>query len=141
MKSDIEILKFFRRGIARLPLSFSVGGSLSDRGRPAGSDKEDIVLSVLASESAGQMQTAFVNVNIYVRDVYNEGTRSWERDTLRCSEICDMAKAVYLLRGGDFICDMSGSTPPRVIATGVEFEDGHTEHCVSCKIFVRINNE
>lgn len=46
----------------------SNGGSLYRNSRPTNSDKEDIVISVLATRNA-QFQMAVVNVNIYVPDV------------------------------------------------------------------------
>lgn len=46
----------------------SKGGSLYRNSRPTNSNKEDIVISVLANRNA-QFQMAFVNVNIYVPDI------------------------------------------------------------------------
>ena len=55
MKSDIEISKFVYHKIKGSILERSVTGKLSDRGRPDKSDKEDIVISVLANEGCGQI--------------------------------------------------------------------------------------
>ena len=141
MKSDIEIQKFVRGKLINMELAKAVTGKVCDRERPANSDKEDIVISILANEGAGQIQTAFVNVNIYVSDIYNTESDDWERDTIRCDELCNLAKALYSMHGGDFIVMADRSTPPRVMPTKVEFEDGHTEHCISCKLFVKVSNE
>lgn len=46
----------------------SKGGSLYRNSRPTNSNKEDIVISVLANRNA-QFQMAYVNVNIYVPDI------------------------------------------------------------------------
>lgn len=46
----------------------SKGGSLYRNSRPTNSNKEDIVISVLATRNA-QFQMAYVNVNIYVPDI------------------------------------------------------------------------
>lgn len=46
----------------------SNGGSLYRNSRPTNSNKEDIVISVLANRNA-QFQMAYVNVNIYVPDI------------------------------------------------------------------------
>lgn len=75
MKSDIEIQKFVYHKIKGTSLEQNVSGKLSDRGRPNKSDKEDIVISVLANEGCGQIQRAYVNVNIYVSDQWNEETK------------------------------------------------------------------
>lgn len=141
MKSDIEIQKFVRSKLVKMPLAKAVTGKVCDRERPANSDKEDIVISILANEGAGQIQTAFVNVNIYVSDIFNSVSDDWERDTIRCDKLCNLAKSLYSMREGDFIVIPSQSTSPRVMQVGVEFEDGHTEHCISCRLFVKISNE
>lgn len=141
MKSDIEIQKFVRGKLINMELADAITGKVCDRERPANSAKEDIVISVLANEGAGQIQTAFVNVNIYVSDIFNSVSDDWERDTIRCDYLCDLAKSLYSMREGDFIVIASQSTPPRVMQVGVEFEDGHTEHCISCRLFVKVSNE
>lgn len=64
MKSDIEIQKFVYHKIKGTDLERNVTGKLSDRGRPNKSDKEDIVISILANEGCGQIQRAYVNVNV-----------------------------------------------------------------------------
>lgn len=141
MRSDIEIQKFVRSKLIYTELAQSVTGKVCDRERPANSSKEDIVISVLANENAGQIQTAFVNVNIYVSDIFNTSSDDWERDTIRCDYLCGLAKSLYTMREGDFIVMDRYSTPPRVMRIDVEFEDGHTEHLINCKLFVKISNE
>ena len=141
MKSDIEIQKFVRSKLIDMELAKSVTGKVCDRERPANSDKEDIMISVLANEGAGQIQTAFVNVNVYVSDIFNSISDDWERDTIRCDYLCGLAKELYSMQGGDFIVIAERSTPPRVLPVKVEFEDGHTEHYINCKLFVKISNE
>ena len=71
MKSDVEIVKFVRSKILDSELMRTVNGKLSDRGRPNGSVMEDIVISVISNDGAGQEQNAKVNVNIYVKDQWN----------------------------------------------------------------------
>lgn len=141
MKSDIEIQKFVRGRLIEMELARAVNGKICDRERPADSDKEDIVISILANDGAGQIQSAFVNVNIYVHDIYNSSVGDWERDTIRCGELCDLAKPLYSMHEGDFMVFADRSTPPRVIPTKVEFEDGHTEHMITCRLFVKVSNE
>lgn len=96
MKSDIEIQKFVYHKIKGTSLEQNVSGKLSDRGRPNKSDKEDIVISVLANEGCGQIQRAYVNVNIYVSDQWNEETKSWEKNTQRVGELCELCKFLVL---------------------------------------------
>ena len=86
MKSDIEIAKFVNHKIKGTEHERNVSGKLSDRGRPNKSDKEDIVISVLANEGCGQIQRAYVNVNIYVKDLWNSETKTCDKDSIRICE-------------------------------------------------------
>lgn len=140
MKSDVEIAKFVRNKILGSELMASIHGELSDRGRPNGSDREDIVVSVLSNEGAGQMQNSFVNVNIYVRDQWNAETKAWEKHTKRVGELCALSKFLFSIRGGDYHAVPSKSSQ-KVFPLGTSFEDGHTEHFINNKIYIEINNE
>lgn len=140
MKSDIEIAKFVRSKIVGSELEKAVNGKLNDRGRPNGSDKEDIVIAVLSNEGAGQNQQAFVNVNVYVKDLWNDTTNSWEQDTIRIGALCEKSKFLFSIRDGDFHAVPSQSLQ-KTMPTGVSFEDGHTEHFINNKIYIEINNE
>lgn len=140
MKSDVEIAKFVRSKILGTELMAAIHGKLSDRGRPNGSDREDIVISVLSNEGAGQMQNAFVNVNIYIKDQWNAGTKAWEKHTQRVGELCDLSKFLFSIRGGDYHAVPSKSSQ-KVLPLGTSFEDGHTEHFINNKIYIEINNE
>lgn len=140
MKSDIEIQKFVYHKIKGTNLEQNVSGKLSDRGRPYKSDKEDIVISVLANEGCGQIQRAYVNVNVYVSDQWNEETKAWEKNTVRIGEICNLSKFLFS------IFDIGIHVVPtecnqKVYSTGVSFEDGHTEHFVNNKMYIEICNE
>ena len=102
MKSDIEIAKFVYHKIKGTDLERNVTGKLSDRGRPNKSDKEDIVISVLANEGCGQIQRAYVNVNVYVRDLWNSETKAWEKDTLRVGKLCELCKFLISIRKDEY---------------------------------------
>lgn len=140
MKSDIEIAKFVRSKIVGSELYKAVTGKLSVRGRPNGSEKEDIVIAVLSNEGAGQTQQAFVNVNVYVKDQWNAETKSWEQHTFRIGEICRLCKFLFSIREGDYHAVPSKSIQ-KVFPLGTSFEDGHTEHFINNKIYIEINNE
>ena len=143
MKSDIEIAKLVRSRITESSLEASVkptGGKLSDRGRPNGSDKEDIVISVLSNEGAGQIQQAFVNVNIYVKDQWNEETKGWEQHTKRVFELCEKSKFLFSIIGDGWHV-VPNKSSQKVFPLGTSFEDGHTEHFINNKIYIEINNE
>lgn len=140
MKSDIEIAKFVRSKIVGSELYKAVTGKLSDRGRPKGSEKEDIVISVLSNEGAGQTQQTFVNVNVYISDQYNSSTKAWEAHTTRIGELCNLCKFLFSIRGGDYHA-VAKESFQKVLSSGVSFEDGHTEHFINNKIYIKINNE
>lgn len=140
MKSDIEIQKFVYHKIKGTDLERNVTGKLSDRGRPNKSDKEDIVISILANEGCGQIQRAYVNVNVYVSDQWNSETKSWEIDTERISELCELCKFLVSIRKDEYHTipsKCSQNTNP----TNVSYENGHTEHFINNKLYIEINNE
>lgn len=140
MKTDIEIQKWLYHKITGSDLQQTVTGVLCDRGRPNGSEMEDIVITILANEGCGQVQTAYVNVNIYVRDLWNEERNAWERDTIRVSHLCVLSEFLYKLYGDGFrVSDKDSSQ--RVIPAGVKFQDGHTEHIINNKLFIKICND
>lgn len=73
MKSDIDIKDDIYKHIKGSALEKAVTGKLCKASkRPANSNKEDIIISILDNGS-GQMQEAFVNVNIYVKDNIRDG--------------------------------------------------------------------
>lgn len=88
MKSDIEIKDAIYAVIKGSSLEKAVTGKLKKTKRPTSSDKEDIVISILDNGS-GQMQKAFVNVNIYVPDYIRDGQA--EENTIRLRELCKMS--------------------------------------------------
>lgn len=140
MKTDVEIAKFVYHKIKGTSLADSVSGKLSDRGRPNSSAKEDIVISVLSNEGCGQIQLAYVNVNIYVSDLYNSDTKAWETDTIRVGELCELSKYLFSIRKDEFHV-VPYKSSQRVNPTGASFEDGHTEHFINNKLYIEISND
>lgn len=101
MKSDIDIKTDIFHYIKGSDLEQAVTGVLRKTGkRPKGSKKEDIIISVLANQN-GQVQTATVNVNIYVAANIVDGQA--EEDTTRESTLCDLAWRLFeVFRGNDY---------------------------------------
>jgi 4-hydroxy-3-methylbut-2-en-1-yl diphosphate synthase IspG/GcpE len=131
MKSDIDIKDDIYKFIKGSELAEAVTGKLSKTKRPENSDKEDIVVSVLSSGS-GQIQEAFVNVNIYVKDV-TRGTQT-EEDTIRLRELCGIAFKLLEVGIGDtfrFTLD----------AQRVYEVEGKDEHFINNKLLYRQCNE
>ena len=101
MKSDIEIKTDVYRYINGSELHRAVTGVLRKTGkRPHNSKNEDIVISVLANVN-GQIQTATVNVNIYVAANIVDGQP--EEQSKRLEELCDLASDLFdVFRGGGY---------------------------------------
>lgn len=101
MKNDIAIKTDVFKHIKGSKLAEAVTGVVRKTGkRPHGSKKEDIVISMLANVN-GQVQTASVNVNIYVAANIVNGQA--EEATKRLDELCQMSADLFeVFRGEDF---------------------------------------
>ena len=133
MKSDIEIKDAIYNIIKGSDLEKSITGKLSKTKRPANSDKEDIVISMLDNGS-GQIQEAFVNVNIYVSDNIRDGQA--EENSIRLRELCRMSSdCLFNCRGNGFRVDSEGSKQ-RVLEV-----NGKDEHFINNKLLIKISNE
>lgn len=131
MKSDIDIKDDIYMFIKGSPLENAVNGKLSKTIRPAGSSNEDIVISMLSNQNA-QIQEAFVNVNIYVRDLVRDNQT--EEDTIRLRELCNLAKSLLEVgRGNDFRFILDSQ---RVLEV-----EGKSEHFINNKLLYRQCNE
>lgn len=99
MITDIEIKDEFYKLIKGSTLASTVTGVLSKRRRPKNSEKEDIIISVLANLN-GQKQEAVVNVNIYVKGEYVKENDQYEEPTVRARTLCRLS--AELLEVGHF---------------------------------------
>lgn len=92
MVSDIDIKDRIYQHLKGSALEQAVSGVLSKTIRPKDSDKEDVVISILANNCA-QLQELYVNVNIYVKDevVTRDGSQQYEMNVPRCRELCRLA--------------------------------------------------
>ncbi|WP_298072238.1 hypothetical protein [uncultured Bacteroides sp.] len=132
MKSDIEIKDDIYNHIKGSALEHAVTGKLCKASkRPSGSDKEDIVISILDNGS-GQIQQAFINVNIYVKD--NIRNRQAEVNDPRCRELCKIAIEVLKVgRGAGFRFTLDKQ---RVMPV-----NGKDEHFINNKLLYKQVNE
>lgn len=131
MKTDIDVKDDIYLFIKGSTLDYEITGKLSKTLRPAGSDLEDIVISVLANQN-GQIQEAFVNVNIYVKDL--KRNNQYEENTIRLRKLANLAKSLLEVgRGNDyrFILDSQ-----RVFQV-----EGKNEHFINNKLLYRQCNE
>lgn len=131
MKSDIDIKDDIYEFIKGSTLEYNVSGKLSKTKRPHGSNNEDIVISVLANQN-GDIQEAFVNVNIYVKDL-NRNNQS-EENTPRLRVLCNLAKELLDVgRGNDYRFTLDSQ---RVFEV-----EGKKEHFINNRLLYRQCNE
>lgn len=130
MKTDIDIKDDIYSIIKGSALAKVISGKLSKTKRPVNSYREDIIISVLANNNA-QLQEAFVNVNIYVRDNDRDGQS--EENTIRLRELCSLSREL-LERGykDDFRYELSSQ---RVLAV-----EGKGEHIINNKVLYQFVN-
>ena len=131
MKTDEEIKDDIYHFIKNSELETAVSGVIRKTRRPAGSDKEDIVISVLEN-GHGQIQEAIVNVNIYVADNIRDGQA--EEDTIRCRQLSRIAADLLEVGRGDgfrFILDRQRVMPV----------NGKDEHFINNRLLYKQVNE
>lgn len=84
MKTEIDIKDDLYRHLLGSELMQEVTGELSKTQRPEASTLEDVIISVLASDTEGDTVDAILNVNVYVADYLRDGTQYQEAsDRLR----------------------------------------------------------
>lgn len=134
MKSEIDIKDDIYRHLHCCSLTTSVSGQLFKRGvRPTASDKEDIIISVLSSDTSDEIQTAIVVVNVYVPD-QRLPTGEAEEHTARLRELCRLGAEVLNRGYGEGYRFTLESQ--RIIPV-----NGKDEHCISHRLFYRSINE
>lgn len=129
MITDTEIYDKVCGLVVESGLMGVVSGSLAEK--PSGQGVEDVVVNILAN-SAGQTQEAFVNVNIYVPDVYDGNAPKWDKE--RLAELCTLSAGVFEVQHGTGWRLTLDSQ--RVLAV-----DGRDEHVINNKLLYRQINE
>ena len=133
MKNDEAIKTDIFRHIRGSELASAVTGKVSKRKRPHNSNKEDILISVLANEN-GQIQTATVNVNIYVADIIVDNQP--EEDTERLGVLCEKAEKLFSVFWG-----ADNSYRASLLSQRVMEANGTSEHIINNKIEYKSLNE
>ena len=129
MKSDIDIKDDIYLHIKGSDLAGMVTGKLSKTLRPAKSDNEDIVISMIANVNS-DIQQAFVNVNIYVADVLRD--EQYEENTIRLRELCYASKNLLEVgRGEGYRFTLEEQ---RVLEV-----NGKNEHCINNKLLYKFS--
>ena len=131
MISDIDIKDEFYRILKNSSLTKKVNGILSKTLRPSGSDAEDIVISILANGS-GDIQEAYVNINIYVKDLVR-GNQS-EENTIRLRELSNLA--IDILESGFGKNYRFTLESQRIMQV-----PGKSEHFINNKVLIKFSNE
>jgi hypothetical protein len=135
MKTDIDIKDDVYLYLKNSALATEVTGKLCKTIRPAASTAEDIVVSVLANEN-GQVQSAYVNVNIYVADQLHKYAKEsqYEENSQRLRALCQLAHETLERHvGDDYRWELESQ---RVMAV-----EGRNEHCINNRILYKCCNE
>ncbi len=131
MKSDIDIKDDIYHHIKGSELEKMVTGKLSKTLRPAKSDKEDIVISILANSNT-EIQEAFVNVNIYVADLLRN--EQYEENTIRLRKLCNASKKLFEVgRGNSYRFTLEEQRVMEV--------QGTNEHFINNKLLYKFSKE
>lgn len=137
MKTDNDIKNDVYAILKGSSLGTEVTGSIRKYDRAPGSTKEDVIISVLANESPRQTQEAFVNVNIYVKDLKLKAGNDYyhAENTLRTEQLSRVVANLFesAVIGESYRITLDRQ---RVIAV----EPTH-EHCISSKLLYQCINE
>lgn len=132
MITDIEIKDELYKFIKDTDLPNEVTGVLCKRKRPKNSNKEDIVISVIANVN-GQKQEVLANVNIYIQDIYNEQTDQYEEPSTRARVLSKISSRLFNI--GRFESARFTLKEQRVIEI-----PGTNEHVINNKLeIIKIN--
>lgn len=128
------------RTIKESELAQEVNGVVSKKGRPANSNKEDIVISVISNSGCGQTQRVFVSVNVYIQDLYNPQTKAWEENTTREAMVAPLCEFLFHLHG-DGMKVKPQECSQDFLRVNAEAENGQTETYIFNRLYIEINNE
>lgn len=110
----------------------AVTGKLSKTLRPDGSDKEDVVISVLGSNPNRQVQELYLNVNVYVADV--KRGNQYEENAIRLKELMTLSdEAFKIARGKRYRLTLAEQKSYEV--------PGKNEHMINNKVLYQYCNE
>jgi len=129
-KTGSEIVTIIFNSVKASSLNTAIKGELyRDDTRPLNAITEDIVVSIIAGDNE-QIQSGFINLNLYVPDVDSEGSK--EIDSKRCIVLEGIANtyvdSISLLSEYQFALDKMIQTFKVV---GIE------QHFINCRIKFR----
>lgn len=130
--TDIDIKDELWKWVSESTLATVITGKVYKDQRPLNSDKEDIIVAVIARTAGSQIQQATANINIYVADK-RRGQEAIE-DTARLRTLCTEAASLFEYRhDGDAIYELSSQEVMKVY--------GADWHIINNQISIRYNNE
>jgi len=130
--TDIDIKDELWEWVSASDLASAISGKVYKDQRPINSDKEDIIVAVIARTAGAQRQDATANVNIYVPDL-RRGQEAIE-DTTRLRTLCTTAASAFEYRTtGDAIYELDSQEVMK--ANGADW------HIINNRIRIRYNNE
>lgn len=132
IRTDIDIKDGIWEWVSGSSLAGMVSGSVYKDQRPLNSDKEDIIISVLARNAGSQIQEATVNVNVYIPDL-RRGKEAVE-NTPRLREVSTTAAELFEYHHfGWGIYELASQEIIKV--NGIDW------HVINNRLRVRFNNE
>lgn len=132
MRNEMEIKDDIYHLLKDSDLVKNVSGKLSKTLRTDGSDKEDVVISVLGENPDNQVQELYLNVNVYVADI--KRGNQYEENTIRLRELMTLSKNAF---------DLAKRKGYRItLANQKSYEvPGKNEHFINNKILYHYCNE
>lgn len=132
IRTDIDIKDDVFALVQGSELSDAITGSVYKDQRPLNSEKEDIIISMIARDAGYQIQQAEVNVNIYVPDI----TRDLDKieNTIRLRQLSSIAISLFeYVHRGDMILSLSSQEIIKV--------NGLDWHVINNRLRIYYNNE
>lgn len=130
--TDIDIKDELYTLLKGSQLASSVSGSVYKDQRPLNSEKEDIIIAIVARDAGYQIQEATANVNIYVPDL-RRGQEAIE-DTKRLRQLSTKAANMFgYIHTGDRDISLNSQTIYK--ANGIDW------HIINNRLRIRFNNE
>lgn len=132
MKNEMEIKDDVYHLLKDSDLIKNVNGKLSKTLRPDGSNKEDVVISVLTPTPDRQIQEVYLNVNVYVADV--KRGNQYEENTIRLKELMTLSKNAFdLAKGKGYRLSLAEQKSYEV--------PGKNEHFINNRVLYQYCNE
>lgn len=132
IRTDIDIKDLLWGWISKSNLAKGISGKVYKDKRPLNSDKEDIIVAVIARDANSQIQEVIANVNVYVKDL-RRGQEAIE-DTARLRTISTLCANLFEWNNfGDWICELDSQEIMAV--NGIDW------HMINNRLRIRFCNE